>query len=111
MSVPSLSVSVHDRYSAQIRDKIAHKLREPLVAGAYVMLTPAHLAALAKIESADEPVISLCLHLSPDRRVSGAWRTAIASLAGAALQNCRSREFLTTRLRSARLDDFRDAKP
>jgi hypothetical protein len=30
MRVPSLSVSVHDRYGPEIRDKIGEKLREPL---------------------------------------------------------------------------------
>jgi hypothetical protein len=85
MSVPSLSVSVHDRYGPKIRDKISEKLREPL-ATEYVMLTPARLAALAEIESTHEPVISFYLQLGPDRRVGGAWRTAFRSLAGAALK-------------------------
>jgi hypothetical protein len=86
MSVPSLSVSVHDRYGPEIRDKIGEKLREPL-ATEYVMLTPARLAALAEIESVHEPVISFYLELGPDRRLGGAWRTAFRSLAGAALKS------------------------
>jgi len=31
MSVPSLSVSVHDRYTPQLRDRIIEKLRTALV--------------------------------------------------------------------------------
>lgn len=51
MSTPSLAISVHDRYSPELRDRILSKLRASIAqAPAYRLLTPAHLRALAEIE-------------------------------------------------------------
>ena len=41
MSIPSVSVNRHDRYTPEIRDRIAEALRAPLSATAYHVLTPA----------------------------------------------------------------------
>src|SRR5438132_3566977 len=87
MRVPSLAVSVHDRYTPELRDRILGKLEASIKeTTAYRLLTPTHLRSLAKIEAADAPVLSLYLQLSPDRRATGAWRTVFSSLSAAALR-------------------------
>jgi hypothetical protein len=54
MSIPTLSLSGHDRYTPEIRDSILEKLRAaPADATAYRMLSPARLRALAEIEASD----------------------------------------------------------
>jgi Polyphosphate kinase 2 (PPK2) len=86
MSVPSLSVSVHHRYTPEIRDRILGKLQASTRHTAHSVLTPAHLRALAEIDSPDAPVLSLYLQLGPERRTGGAWRTVLSSLATARLK-------------------------
>jgi hypothetical protein len=86
MSVPSLSVSVHHRYTPEIRDRILGKLQASMHETAYRVLTPAHLQALIEIDSPDAPVLSLYLQLTPERRAGGAWRTVFSSLAAATLK-------------------------
>jgi hypothetical protein len=87
MTVPSLAVSVHDRYTPEVRDRILGKLDGSIKeTEAYRLLTPTHLRTLAEIEAGDAPVLSLYLQLSPDRRAAGAWRTAFSSLSAAALR-------------------------
>jgi peptide chain release factor subunit 1 len=81
MSVPSVSIGVHDRYTPEIRDRIIEKLQAPIDDTAYHLLTPAHLRRLAATESADAPVLSFSLQLSPERRSRAAWRSVFASLA------------------------------
>ena len=76
MSVPSVSVGLHDVYTPEIRDRILERLRPAMEETAYGMLSPAHLRALAAIDSPGAPVLSLYLQLSPDRRASGAWQAA-----------------------------------
>jgi hypothetical protein len=59
MSIPALSLSGHDRYTPEIRDRIVEKLHEaPPDQTAYRMLTPARLRALAEIEASDAIVLS-----------------------------------------------------
>src|SRR5882672_12374185 len=86
MSVPSLSVSVHDRYTPQLRDRIIEKLNAAPVEREYHLLTPADLRALAEIHSPQVPVVSLYLELTPDRRIKNAWQTVFHSLSDAALK-------------------------
>jgi hypothetical protein len=86
MSVPSLSVSVHHRYTPEIRDRILGKLQASMHETAYRVLTPAHLRALVEIDSPDAPVLSLYLQLTPERRTGDAWRTVFSSLAAAMLK-------------------------
>ena len=84
MAVPSISVSVHDRYSPEVRDRIVEKLRRPAAAvagGTYRLLTPAHLRALAEIAPATAPVLSFYLQLTPERRIGRAWHATFSSLA------------------------------
>jgi len=87
MRVPSLAVSVHDRYTPEVRDRILGKLDTSIKEMAtYRLLTPTHLRTLVEIEARDAPVLSLYLQLSPDRRATGAWRTVFSSLSAAALR-------------------------
>ena len=86
MSTPSVSVSVHDAYTPEMRDRILERLRASMEDTTYAVLTPAHLRALAAIDSPGAPVLSLYLQLSPDRRAGGAWQTAFSSLSAATLK-------------------------
>src|SRR5438270_175723 len=104
MSVPTFSVSVHDRYTPEVRDRILEKLlasASEVDDTAYRMLTPARLRALAEIDSADAPVLSLYLQLTPERRTGRAWRTFFAGLADATLKPIGNR-----REREAAKDEF-----
>jgi hypothetical protein len=78
VSTPSASVSVHDAYTPEVRDRILERLRASMEDTTYAILTPAHLRALAAIDSPGAPVLSLYLQLSPDRRARGAWQTAFS---------------------------------
>jgi peptide subunit release factor 1 (eRF1) len=87
MTVPSLSLGVHDRYGPEIRDKILNKLQAPSEDRAYHLLTPAQLRALARTEAPDAPVLSFYLQLGPERRRGGAWHSFFSSLATATLRS------------------------
>lgn len=87
MSIPSISVSVHDRYTPELRDKILEKLRSESVDTAYHLLTPERLRTLAGIDSADAPVLSVYLQLSPEHRTGKVWHTVFASMADATLKS------------------------
>jgi hypothetical protein len=101
VSTPSVSVSVHDAYTPEIRDRILERLRASMEDTTYAILTPAHLRALAAIDSPGAPVLSLYLQLSPDRRARGAWQTAFSSLSTATLKRIGDR-----RDRRAMKDEF-----
>src|SRR5260370_16457768 len=84
MAVPSISVSVHDRYSPEVRDRIVEKLRTPaatVAGGIYRLLTPADLRALAEITPTTAPVLSFYLQLTPERRIGRGWHATFSSLA------------------------------
>lgn len=92
MSIPSLSLGGHDRYTPEIRDRILEKLRAAaLDETAYQMLTSARLRALAEIEATQATVVSFYMQLSPDRRLGGAWRTFFSSLGDAASKRIEDR--------------------
>ena len=86
MTVPALTVSGHDRFNPEIRDRILAKLHTPVDDATYQLLTPARPRALAEIEAGDWPVVSLYLQLSPDRRVGSGWRTCLARLSDGVLK-------------------------
>ncbi len=73
MTVPALTVGGRDRCDPEIRDRILAKLQTEMDddEATYRLMTPARLRALAEIEAADWPVVSLYLQLGPDRRVGG----------------------------------------
>jgi len=88
MSVPSLRVDEHHRFSPEMRDEVFDKLRQAERATGdptYRILTPQHLRQLAEFESPSAPVISFYLQLTPDRRVGGAWRVVFKNLVAATL--------------------------
>lgn len=92
--VPSVYVSVHDRYSPEIRDRIIEKLRAAMGAvdsPTYRLLSPARLRALAEFASPDAPVVSCYLQLGPERRVGGGWRTVFSSITDTALRRIEGR--------------------
>jgi peptide subunit release factor 1 (eRF1) len=101
MSVPAVSVALHEHYTPEIRDRILGTLRASMGEPSYRMLTPAHLRALAEISSPAAPVLSLYLQLDPGRRAGGAWQSGFASLATAALKRTSNR-----REREAMKDEF-----
>src|SRR5258705_13979872 len=89
MSVPSLLVNEHHRFTPEMRDKVLDKLDQSARATddpTYRMLTPHHLRHLANLESHSAPVISLYLQLTPDRRLGGAWHIVFKDLAAAILE-------------------------
>jgi hypothetical protein len=87
MSIPALSLSGHDRYTLDIRDRILEKLQAaPVDEIVYRLPTPARLRALSEIKSADEPVLSFYFQLGPERRVGRAWHTFFSSLCDATLK-------------------------
>ena len=88
MSVPSLRVDEHQRFTLEMRDEVLDKLRQARRATSdptYRILTPQHLRQLAEFESPSAPVISFYLQLTPDRRVGGAWRVVFKNLVAATL--------------------------
>ena len=88
MSVPSLWVDEHHRFTLEMRDEVLDKLRQARRATGdptYRILTPQHLRQLAEFESPSAPVISFYLQLTPDRRVGGAWHIVFKNLVAATL--------------------------
>jgi peptide subunit release factor 1 (eRF1) len=92
MTIPSISLALHDRYTPKIRDRILDKLRTSADQSAYAILSPELLRALAVVESPDAPVLSLYLELSPARRARGAWQSAFSSLAASTLKGIGHRD-------------------
>ena len=86
MSIPSVSVNRHDRYTPELRDRIAEALRAPLSATAYHVLTQPLLRELADTVSESAAILSVYLQLAPDRRIGGAWRTYLSSMSDAMLK-------------------------
>jgi len=91
MNVPSVSISLHDRYSPAMRDRIVEKLQVPIDDEAYHLLTPAHLRMLAATESSDGPVLSFYLQLGPERRSRAVWHSVFSSLANETAKAIRDR--------------------
>lgn len=86
MDIPSVSITRHDRYTPELRDKIAQALRAPPAAAGYHVLTAPLLRELADTVSESAPILSLYIHLTPERRVGGAWRSYLSSLSEAVLR-------------------------
>jgi peptide subunit release factor 1 (eRF1) len=101
MTTPSVSLSVHNRYTPEIRDRILAKLQSSMDETAYHLLTPAELRGLADIESPTAPILSFYLALTPERRVGRVWHTVYSSLAHAELTRIADR-----RRREAMKEEF-----
>ena len=82
MDIPALSLHPHDHYAPELRDRMLEKLHASMAeATGYRLLTPDQLRSLAEMESPEDPVLSLYLQLSPDRRIGGTWRHFFTSMA------------------------------
>ena len=46
----------------------------------YRLLSPEHFRALAALDTAGPPIVSLYLQLTPERRVASGWRSALSAL-------------------------------
>jgi hypothetical protein len=86
MSIPSVSVNRHDRYTPELRDRTAEALRAPLSATAYHVLTSPLLRELADTVSESAPILSVYIQLTLGRRIGGAWRTYLPSMSDAMLK-------------------------
>lgn len=86
MDIPSVSLTRHDRYTPELRDKIAQALEAPPAAAGYHVLTAPLLLELADTVSENAPILSLYIQLTPERRVGGAWRSYLSSLSEAVLR-------------------------
>jgi hypothetical protein len=76
-SVPSLVINEHDRFTAEMRDKVLAKLHKSMQtarAPAYRMLTPHRLHQLAQFEASeggsDQPLLATNPRSAPARRVA-----------------------------------------
>jgi hypothetical protein len=86
MNIRALAIGAHEHYSPELHDKILDRMRMRSICVGFHLLTPTQLGALVEIESPEVPILSLYLQLSPERRASGAWRTAFNSLCAATLK-------------------------
>jgi peptide subunit release factor 1 (eRF1) len=91
MSIPTISIGLHDRYISEIRDRIVEKLHASIDDTTYRLLTPAHLRTLAATESRQAPVLSFYLQLGPERRSRAAWHAVFTSLADETVKAIRDR--------------------
>jgi hypothetical protein len=91
MTTPSVSLSMYDRYTPKIRDRIIGKLQASMGETAYHLLTPAQLRALADIKSPTAPILSFYLGLTPERRIGHVWHTIYSSLVDAELKRIADR--------------------
>ncbi len=101
MSVASVSVNRHDRYTPELRDKIAEALRVPLSESAYHVLTLPLPRELADAVADRAPVLSFYLQLAPERRIGGAWRTYLSSMSDTMLGSIED-----SRMRKALREEF-----
>jgi peptide subunit release factor 1 (eRF1) len=112
MPIPTVLITQHERYTPELRDRIAEALRAPLSATAYHVLTPPLLRELAGAVSESAPVLSLYLQLTPERRIGGAWRTYLSGLSDGLLRATEDRQTLHalqqefTRIRQAMDDEL-----
>jgi len=90
MAVPILDLSPVENFTPDLRDRVLALLQNGATTG-YEILSPDELRALAKLESADEPVFSIYLQLSPDRRAGKGWLSALHSLRHATLKPLKER--------------------
>jgi hypothetical protein len=69
----------------ELRDSLIAELEERTTAPGFHYLDAAHLTELAAIESADAPVLSFFMELTPEMRVNDSWTITFKDLARQAL--------------------------
>ncbi|MBB5755232.1 hypothetical protein [Prosthecomicrobium pneumaticum] len=81
MNSLTVSLGVHRPLTPEMRDRILETTRARMEEPAYRLLSPAHLRGLARLESRDDPIISVYLCLTPERRAASGWQSVLSSLA------------------------------
>ncbi len=85
------TVHLTETISPELRDRILSRLEAERIEPAYRLLTPAALRQLGTIQSADEPIVSLYLELTPARRLKDAWHVAFKNLVRTRLASLKDR--------------------
>lgn len=80
MKALSLAIDAHHALTPELRDRIVQNVRTRMQEHSYRLLSPEHFRALAALDTAGPPVVSLYLQLTPERRVGGGWRSALSAL-------------------------------
>lgn len=74
MNSLTVSLGVHSPLTPELRDRILETTRARMEEPAYRLLSPEHLRGLARLEARDDPIISVYLCLTPERRAAGGWQ-------------------------------------
>ncbi|SHK57553.1 baeRF10 domain-containing protein [Rhodothermus profundi] len=77
--------------SPELRDRILARLEQERTEPAYRLLTPSTLRQLGTIQSTRDPIVSLYLELTPERRLKDAWHVAFKDLVRAKLERLEDR--------------------
>ncbi|MBJ7402548.1 MAG: hypothetical protein JHD07_04330 [Bradyrhizobium sp.] len=80
MKALSLAIDAHHALTPELRDRIVQNVRARMQEHSYRLLSPEHFRALAALDTAGAPVVSLYLQLTPERRVGRAWQSALSAL-------------------------------
>lgn len=80
MKALSLAIDAHHALTPELRDRIVQNVRTRMQEHSYRLLSPEHFRALAALDTAGPPIVSLYLQLTPERRVGRAWRSALSAL-------------------------------
>jgi rubrerythrin len=91
MTAASLSISPHEHYGPDLRDRILQHLQLPADEATYHLLTPFQMRRLIELRSPESPVVSLFLDLDGNRRIGSAWHSAFTSLRSSAIRACENR--------------------
>jgi hypothetical protein len=104
MNSLTVSLGVHRPLTPEVRDRILETARARMDEPAYRLLSPAHLRGLARLESKDDPIVSVYLRLTPERRAGGGWHSVLASLARSAMEKSAGAETEVVRRQLARIE-------
>ncbi|WP_397546560.1 peptide chain release factor 1 [Rhodothermus marinus] len=85
------TVHLTETLSPELRDRILARLEEERTEPAYRLLTPSALRQLGTIHSTGDPIVSLYLELTPERRLKDAWHVAFKDLVRAKLDTIEDR--------------------
>jgi hypothetical protein len=80
MKALSLTIDAHHALTPELRDRIVQNVRTRMQEHSYRLLSPEHFRALAALDTAGPPIVSLYLQLTPERRVGRAWQSALSAL-------------------------------
>lgn len=86
------TVFLTETFSPKLRDRILARLEAERIEPAYRLLTPSALRQLGTIHSPHDPIISLYLALTPERRLKDAWHVAFKALVRSKLDTLEDRQ-------------------